>query len=719
MVEDRFDDILNSLGFVNIGTLQYRINIRVWWHQQYYIHAIILPLGSRCLLKGFKDYYLKSIAEERESWAREIGPLQDFLESCLPEIRISFSHFRDITSKQALLQIKRRFGQGNGDLDIDIGDIAVLQHQLDDKIYQLHSDEQIINFTDNSSDLMNSYIRSQSHTLKREIKTLKEEMVQKKKKLSLFENLQREYQSKGSAACYSFSFSSNLQVVDSPYEFKDAVLSIIKELQDLHRYQVSQKLNGGRLNIHIEEAKEPVITWIEEWFGGSFAPRQMARAEKYFSMLQKAFLEQTMITAKEDINVDESVKEDKKLLAAHVVSAMVRRMDKTDKSDSILENVPHRDMPIRVGLIVSNGRVTTKQCDLPFAQFNNFYISGITRSGKSFTERVIIEEVADYNDVKILVIDPGNQSAGLLVPEDREDIIAKYPEFSLKKDSARGFPFNYYAPAFSFSQELPDDLRELANSRSIVCLKNLDDEERCRYFADIVNAAFTACSNEESDRPKLFIVVEEAHRFTKKRVVEKAKKAGEQGEIALDRSIREGQKFGITVNVTSQSIKDFGRDFVSIRQNTTTKIFMHNSDREIDYAADFIGDGRKITRLKRGTGIFYNPAWESIEVKVRPPFSKVWDFSEQDTMKILGNKADPKKTVSQKAGNLLVAIENYYNQTNQALNISQLSQITGITSKRALQGLIDELEQTGKIRTYKLAERGQPRVIKPFCPEAD
>jgi len=716
---DRFDDILKNLGFVNIGSLLYRIELKVFWHQEHCIQIIVLPLGSRCLLKGFKDYYLKSITAEGESWAREIGPLQDFLEACLPEIHISFSHFRDITSKHSMLQIQRRYGQGNENLNISIEKIAELQRQLKDMISQLQSNEEIFKLTDDSSDLMHSYIRHQGITLKSDIVKLQENIAQKKEKLSLLENLQREYQNKGSAACYSFSFSSNLQAVDSPYEFKDAISSIVKELQDLHRYQVSQKLNGGRLNIHIEEAKEPVITWIEEWFGGSFAPRQMVRAEKYYSMLQNAILERTMITAKADIEVNESVKEDKKLLAAHVVSAMVHRMDKTDKSDSLLENIPSRNMPIKVGLIVSNGQTTTKQCHLPFAQLNNFYTSGITGSGKSFTVRVIIEEVTDYKDVNILVIDPGNQSAGLLVPEDREDITAKYQEFGLKKDSARGFTFNYYAPAFLFSHKLPTDLGQLAGGRTIVCLKNLDDEKRCGYFADIAKAVFNVYSNEESERPKLLLVVEEAHRFTKKRVAEDAKIAGEQAEIALDRLIREGRKFGITVNVTSQSIKDFSRDFASIRQNTTTKIFMHNSDREIDYAADFIGDGRQITRLKPGTGILYNPTWGSIEVKVRPPFSKVWDFSEQETMKILGKKADSQKALSQKAGQLLAAIENYYDQTHQALNLSQLSQITGITSKRTLQDLIGELEQAGNIRTSKLAERGQPRIIKPFHPEVD
>ena len=716
---DLFEEILNTLGFVNIGSLRYRIDLRVWWHQGHAIQLIVLPLGSKCLLKGFKDYYLKSLSQEGESWAREIGPLQDFLESSLPEIRITFSHFRDITSKHASLQIQRRFGQGNENLNINIEEIASLQRQLNGKISQLHSNEQIIKLTDDSTDLMESYIRHQSLTLKSDIVKLQEDMAQKKEKLTLFENLQREYQNKGSAACYSFSFSSNLQAVDNPYEFKDAVSSIVKELQDMHRYQVSQKLNGGRLNIHIEEAKEPLITWLEEWFGGSFAPRQMAKVDKYFSVLQNAMMERTMITVKADIEINGNVREDKKLLAAHVVSAMVHRMDITDKSDASLENIPPRNMPINIGLVVSNGKLTTKTCTMPFAQFNNFYTSGITGSGKSFTGRVIIEEVAAYDDVNILVIDPGNQFAGLLVPEDREEIIAKYPEFGLKKDSARGFTFNYYAPAFLFSPKLPTNLGALATGRSIVCLKNLDDQMRCRYFADIVNAVFKVCSNQESAVPKLLLVVEEAHRFTKKRVAEDAKTAGEQAEIALDRLIREGRKFGISVNVTSQSIKDFARDFASIRQNTTTKIFMHNSDREIDYAADFIGDGHKITRLKPGTGIFYNPTWGSIEVKIRPPFSKVWDFSEQETMKILDRKVDPEKELSQQAGHLLTAIENYYNQTHQAMNISQLGQITGITSKRTLQELIGELEQAGNIQTSRIAGRGQPRLIKPFRPEVD
>lgn len=716
---DRYDDILKAHGFVNIGSLKHRIELSVWWHSEHKIQIIVLPLGSRCLLKGFKDYYLKSIGQEGESWAREIGPLQDYLESCLPEIHITFSHFRDITPKQALLHIQQRFGQSQEPLNITIEHLGTLQHQLNSKISQLHSNEQIIKLMDDSSDLLHTYARHQHLTLKKDITILQEDIAQEKEKLTLFENLQREYQNKGSAACYSFSFSSNLQAVNSPYEAKDAVSSIVKELLDIHRYQVSQKLNGGRLNIHIEQAKEPLITWLEEWFGGRLAPRQMARVDNYFSTLQNAMHERTMITTKADVLINDNVKEDKKLLASHVVSALVRRMDKTDKSGTLLKDIPLRNMPITIGLIISNGQCTSKPCVLPFVQFNNFYTSGITGSGKSFTGRVIIEAVAEYEDVNILVIDPGNQFAGLLVPEDREDILAQYPAFGLKQESARGFAFNYYAPAFSSGLNLPANVGKLATERSIVSFKNLDDEKRCQYFAEIINSVFQICSKEESAAPKLLVVVEEAHRFTKKRVTEDAKVAGEQAEIALDRLIREGRKFGISVNVTSQSIKDFARDFASIRQNTTTKIFMHNSDREIEYAADFIGDGRQLTQLKPGTGIFYNPIWGSITVKIRPPLSKVWDFSKQETLNILGKYPDAKKPLSQQSSLLLKAIERFYTNTHQELNISQLSQLTGITSKRTLQECIEELEQAGHIQTCKIAGRGQPRIIKPLCTEAD
>lgn len=44
---------------------------------------------------------------------------------------------------------------------------------------------------------------------------------------------------------------------------------------------------------------------------------------------------------------------------------------------------------------------------------------------------------------------------------------------------------------------------------------------------------------------------------------------------------------------------------------------MHNSDREIDYASSFIGDGRQITKLNPGMAIVYNPLWGAVTLKVK------------------------------------------------------------------------------------------------------
>jgi len=210
------------------------------------------------------------------------------------------------------------------------------------------------------------------------------------------------------------------------------------------------------------------------------------------------------------------------------------------------------------------------------------------------------------------------------------------------------------------------------------------------------------------------IVIEEAQRFTKKKVTEDAKAAGAQAENALDRMAREIRKYGCYINVQSQTIKDFARDSASIRQNTNTKIFLHNSDREVDYAADFIGDGRQIVRLKPATAIIYNSIWGAVTVKVRPPLSKVWDFSAEATQRLLASEETPLAVLSSDAKQLLAIVRQYYNEMGSGLNISNAGQLLEITSKRQLQQLVDELEHRGFVKTRKLRERGQPRIIEPI-----
>ena len=413
----------------------------------------------------------------------------------------------------------------------------------------------------------------------------------------------------------------------------------------------------------------------------------MDQLEKDLDLLREEAAEHTMITPNADIQVEGHVKDDKKLLAARVVSTLVSRLDRPEPAGLNMESLPPAALPARLGLVVVRNEVSRTFCCLPLARCNHVYISGATGSGKSYLGRVVIEEAAQYEDLNILVLDPRNQAAGLLAPEDRESILSLYPQFDMSLKDARSVAFTYYALAETFGQKLPPDLGQLGCGRNIVSFKGLDDGQRCRRFREILDAVFEHYLGEESSSVRLLIVIEEAQRFTKRRVTEDAKAAGEQAENALDRTLREGRKYGCCAVIISQTIHDFAYGSASIRANTNTKLFLHNSDREIDYAADFIGDGRRIARLRPGTAILYNADWGTVEVKVRPPWSKVWEFSSQDMQRLLQPNSAPRTSLSAEAEQLLATVRSHHG----CLNLSQAAQALGITSKRRLEQLVERV----------------------------
>ncbi len=713
MVDAAYADILESEGFVQIGGLNYRVGLHVWWHAAAKLQVIDLPVGSIMLVKGDKSYYMKSISEEGETWARDIPALQSYLETHFTEVHIGFSYFRNVTSRLAEIQIQRRQNVSERETARpSVDHFAELRRRQDANRTQLAQAERLLSLDSGSSDLLNGYVRRRTTELRRDIKTGKKQLKQQREHLSLIENLQHEYERKGSAAAYTFSIGSNTHVVNSPVEFRDAVQSIVKELRDLHRYQVSQKLSGGKLNIHVDEATDPVLVWMEEWFGGALSPRQLDKLGPAFRLLRDATTDHTMVTPNEDVRVSDSVKEDRKLLAARVVSTMVGRLDDHDAAAN-LSDINENAKPATVGRRMSGGKATNQSAVVPLAKANHVYISGITGSGKSYTGRVLAEEACRYDDLNILILDPRNQAVGMLVPEDRESILERYDAFNIDHTSARGYDFRYFAPGSESLPNLPTDLDTLGQGRSIVSFKALGDRDRCRLFAQILDAVFDAHASEESDTLRLIILIEEAQRFTKKRVSEDAKAAGQQAENALDRTVREGRKYGCCTVILSQTIRDFSYDSASIRQNTNTKIFMRNADREIDYASDFLGDGRQIVKLQTGEAILYNAAWGAMRAGIRPPYSKVWEFSAADTQRLITPTAGNDTQVLSPDAQRLIDLCSAEGQSNGThLNLTEAGRRLGIGSKRHLQRVVAEVEQAGLIRTRRLPQRGNPRVIE-------
>lgn len=713
MHAEAYDDIFKNQGFQQIGVLYYRLALRLWWHPEASIEVICLTVGSITTIKATKSYYLKSISENGQTWARDIPALHDYLETHFPEMHLAFSHFRDVTSTLAARQVLRQQGcRAISSNQSSVTHLACLQRQLHDNRQALKNTETLLDLDTGSSDLLLSYLRGQVQSMRRDTETLGKQIQKEEEKRSLHANLLSEYERKGSAACLVFSINSNIHTVDSPPDFGDALASTMKELQDFHRFQITQKLCGSRLNIQIAEATEPILIYQEQRLGGAFSPRQLDKLTSEYKEYVNGAMKHTMVIPDEDIRVDGHVKADKKLLSARIVSTMLQRLDLPEQEGFDLSTIPKHDMPARIGLIVDRGRSGQKPCHIPLVRLDNVYISGTTGSGKSYNGRVLIEEAAQNEGLNILVLDPRNQAAGLLVPEDRETILSLYPKFGMRLEDARGYQFQYFAPSVKAGNGLPADLSKLGCGRVIVSFKGLTDHQRCELFRDILNAVFNRYAREESPSLQLMIFVEEAQNFTKKKVSEDAKKAGEQAEIALDRIVREGRKYGCCTVIISQTIRDFAYDSASIRQNTNTKVFLHNSDREIDYASDFLNCGRRIVQLRPGTAILYNANWGAIEVKVRPPLSKVWEFSVEYMHRLLQHETTPGLMLSSEAKRLLKTVEDHTLRVGVGPNLTQVGEYLGISSKRRVQQLVDVLEQAGVVKTRKLPQRGNPRIIE-------
>lgn len=696
---DPREDFL-ALGYSRFGCLGLHDQVSIWWHAGSATELLALQLSSGLLLRGTKVYFLKSIGQSGETWARDLPALHDYLETHFPEMRLSVSHFRDISSALAerhLLDQRIPQAYGIDEAAAELGRARKESVQLS-TLSDLHGGDE----------LAASWLRREHDHARQKVERASAEFQRQIDASGVRERLLREYLDRGAACAIAFSVTSNVQVVDSNSTLRSAVPSILAELRDYNHYQVQQKLAGGRLNIQFRAATEPLASWIEFWLGGSISPRQLDRIGRSESATERKLLEPCLVAPRTDVRIGGAVREPRKMMAARMVSSVLCRLDKGHEQTQLDPfTIPASDLPIQIGLCVPGN----KPVALPLVRAGHIYVSGITGSGKSYASRVIAEGAATIGQ-RILILDPRNQAFGVKVPEDRERILRLYPGFGLPRSSARGFEFDYYAPAVGGAIPLPSKLAALATARSVVSFRGMEDADRCQLFAQIMDAVFDASSRSESDAPRLLIVIEEAHRFTKRRVDDSAKSKAAAAERALDRTIREGRKYGCQVVILSQTIRDFAYDAASIRQNIGTRVFMANTDRELEYAADYVENPRALTKLPPGTGILCNASWGAVTARIRPPLSKVWEYSEDEIAALLCGKGAARKQPGAEAKELLDVIRSFREVQRRWPIASELAESAGITSKRRLAALLEELECCGRIRTSRLSERGRPRIVK-------
>ncbi|NIV91631.1 DUF87 domain-containing protein [candidate division KSB1 bacterium] len=600
------------------------------------------------------------------------------------------------------------------------GDVGALEKSLRKVTGQvhlvqsgIHRDVNLLKLNRGKSSLLQQYLSDQITANRRRFEALRTEEKRVGQQLALHHHLRKQYQQKGEAVSLVFTICSNIQVAKEIGGFVNALFSVAKEIDDVDRYQIRQKLQGGKLRVYVEEYDCPGVSLLSRWVGAMLDPRQLSRHGPEFEELSQAIEAELMVLPARDVMVSGSVKDEKKLVTARIVRNFLKKLEVVPTAPTDRTESPESEMPIWIGNLSDGLRKLGEPWELPLDKIGHTYISGSTGSGKSYLARVIVEGCSVHRDLGIVILDPRNQWVGLLCPEDRPEILGKYESFGLERGQARSFGFDYHAIAEGLGKPLPSDLRRIPFGRHIISFKGLDDLRKYTLSAEILKAILEGRMRSESRRTETVVIVEEVPNFMKKTTIPKLRSAAERVESAIDRIACEGRKYGISLVIISQTIRDFSYGVAIVRQNMSTRVFMRNSDREIDYASQHLDDGKAIVKLRPGEAFFCNPEWGVVRISVRPPFSKVWEPSDGDTRRLVGSVCRDSCRLSQDARAVVDMACEQYGQTGKPAKLASIAERLGITSRRKLDRLVKEIEDSSIVRIERLNQRGRPIIVAP------
>jgi hypothetical protein len=723
MDRDSCHNVLRAEGFRHIGRLDWDLPVDLWWHTERRLEVAVVQVDRWALVRGTKHYRLTAIGEAGELYVRDLAAFDADLTTRFGEVHMVLSTFPDITTHLARKRIaekEHRVVGGKGEPGAE--DTHHHVEQLGDEIASaqddLRRDEALLSLDRGRSDLLKRSLGRRVTRTRRQLQALDHDRKQAAGVLRAEQQLEKEYMRKGAATVLQFTVSSNVQVVEEKAEFRNAVRAVVKELHDMHRFQIRQKLQGGRLQIFVEEVEAPGVAFVTHWTGAALCPRQLDRLGSEFGPLREAVEEQYMVFPRHDIVLGGAVKDEKKLVAARVVQNFLKRLGKTPAARADADHSPKGELPVWIGNLQDRGGRIGHPWELPLDRTNHTFVSGRTGSGKSFLVRAVVEGAAGFGGVAVVILDPRDQWIGLLCPEDRPEVLDRYGRFGLRADQARSFGFTYHGVARGIGSPLPRDLRQVARGRHIVSFKGMADASRCNLAADILDAVFEACAVSESERPRVLVGVEEATRFIRRGVDMDARETAERSERSIDRVAREGRKYGMFLVLVGQSCRDFSHAMATVRQNISTRIFLANTDREIEVAAQHLDNSRAIAHLATGEAFVCNPEWGAVRLAVRPPLSKVWEPPEREARRLVEDTDRSRPRLSETAQQVLDEAAALYAETNAPVRMSVIVRRLGITSRRKIQKVIADLRRMGAARFERLKERGQPLVLVPQ-PETD
>ena len=584
------------------------------------------------------------------------------------------------------------------------------------------------------SSLVNSHLKSKFSRLKKGLEELRNDGRQLEKDIFNNYKLQKEYRKKGAGAAFVFSYCSNLQACDKE-NFLDTLLSSVKELKDVHNFQIKQKLFGGKLHIYVEEIDHPALAYQIEWAGGALNPNQLEKIGPHFDEFRRCVEDYLMVIPTKDISVNGVTKDEKKLLSAKVMQNILNRLD---KEPAIW--VP-KDLPKKggwIGNVMSGSDIS----DIPFfypIELNHGYISGTTRSGKSYLARVIVENSL-LEGVNVIILDPTMQWSGLIRPVIEENVFKRFDQLEIGREHARNFDAKIYIPYNDNGLELPENLNGLLGGCAVINLKYCDDEERCQIALNILKTVYRSLDR-ETDKMIFLIVMEEAHTFLPGNVIGGAKETAKEVRVLINRIAREKAKYGCNFLLISQSLSDFKGEAKIVREMINSRFFLRASDKaELEYISDYVSkEATEIVKnLKQGEALVHGyaiSASSGAKVYVRPPFSHVGELSvlelkeivksnETDTYFQQGNSLqDPAESfesssdlpLTEREKMALRIIKEHYEKHNRAITAIELGNRLGLQGG-SRQRIIDNLVQKKLVKTTKIPNVGRGRPIQGITP---
>jgi len=698
------------------------LTTEVYWDDFSKSEIELIKLDTCILVKGNKHYIILETTDPSEFSSRigNLGTLYDYLKQtfhsleikamCLTELAPTLIDEReeqsDLSDVQSQLS-QQKFLHNMSDLTLS--DLGERYDQIADNpllsLSRATLREQI-----RQTSLTKRF--SQSRT--QELKEILADAITEDSDHAL---LVKAYLKHGVGACFLITISSQYYYVSKEGTGK-AFQFVLKDLKD-YDLIIKQRARQG-FHLIVKELDLPSIVLT----------RNTILNPNYLSILSKTYPELRPLYEQVKTKFITSVTEDvhlknrkipRNLSTIQAVASLLRRSVVWDETVSLIPQPDFDKIPrfsdnkrlAFVGLIAGNNFGPTEHLalfdiDQQFPRM--MMIAGETGCGKTIASKVIVESCL-LHGIPCVVIDPTGQWTAFAKKCEDPSMIKCYKNFSIKPETATGFPVKCYTPKDSFTM---DEILE--PKLSVFVTKRMELTDMDDYVNQISSQIYEHFSRQkEATSVKMVVVNEEAHKLAPRE-----KDAPHKAINLLGTCTRELRKYGCSLIFVTQMVKDFAAYLpggLAIRGNTATKIQMRTGyEGDLNRIMTSYGSEyqKLIPKLPSGVGLVeFSDYGKPYFVCFRPTLTHPFGLSDEE-IRSLGNSRKHAETI----GKLL----NIENQNSTELSGEEILFVETVQSfqpaspstSELISMLRGKISSIGKIYAIRdrLLEKGVIKIIR-------